>query len=907
MNVYYPQRIPVVSRRWFRLALPVCLALTLAFLLTPAVSAKTNEGGVLRATLKNDLKVVIVPNHLAPAVTTMMNYRVGGVETPEGFPGMAHAQEHMMFRGSPGLSASQLAAISDAMGGRFNAQTQQSVTQYFFTVPASDLQVALHIQAVRMRGVKDTEKLWKKERGAIKQEVARDLSDPSYVFYKKLLAHLFKGTPYAQDALGTQKSFDETTGKMLHKFYDNWYAPNNATLVIVGDVEPKKTLEKVKSLFADIPTKKLPSRPEIKLQPVKPAHLSLPTDKPYGLSVVAFRTPGYDSADYAATRVLARVLSSQRGRLYSKLVPNGKALAAGFQLQTFPQAGVGFAYGVFPKGGDGKKLLENMKQLLKKDVKSGIPESLVKAAKRREATIAAARKDSISGLARAWSQALTVEGRHSPDQIVQEIEQVSTKDVEKAARRYLNQGHAVTAVLTPQGGGTTENAPSKGTGKESFAPKNAKPVKLPDWAQKHLNTVSVPPRLVKPSVSTLKNGIKLIVQQENTSNTVRVYGHIRNKPGLSEPQGQEGITEVLDSLFPYGTDSLGRLAFHKALDKIGAAESAGTDFSLTVLKPHFDDGVMLLADNELHPGLPKKPFQVVRQKTAAQWAGKLQSPDFLAGQALKKALYPKGDPKVRHPSPESVSSLKLKNVRAYHNKVFRPDETTIVVIGNISPKAAKRAIKKYFGDWKAKGPKPDTNLPEVPPNKAKTVFVPDPSRVQDSVTLSETMGLTRSNPDYYALKMGNYVLSRGFYASRLYKELRQRRGLVYFVVSSIDANKTRSHFAVDYASEPSKVSEARSVIIHNLDKMQNKLIGNDELHRVRAELVRGIPLSQSSQSSIAHQLLYYASHDLPLDEPHVAAERYMKLGPKDIKAAYAKWLRPKDFVQVTQGPKKKQH
>src|SRR5215471_20619782 len=106
---------------------------------------------VSRATLDNGLRVVIVRNSLAPVVTTVVNYLVGSNESPEGFPGTAHAVEHMMFRGSPNLSADQLANIAAAMGGDFNAETQQSVTRYFFTVPKQNLDVALRIESIRMR------------------------------------------------------------------------------------------------------------------------------------------------------------------------------------------------------------------------------------------------------------------------------------------------------------------------------------------------------------------------------------------------------------------------------------------------------------------------------------------------------------------------------------------------------------------------------------------------------------------------------------------------------------------------------------------------------------------------------------------------------------------------------------
>jgi len=164
----------------------------------PAIS-----GEVTKATLENGLRVVIIQNSLAPVVTTQVNYLVGSNEAPPGFPGMAHAQEHMMFRGNPGLSSDQLSSITAAMGGEFNAQTQQTVTQYFFTIPANNLETALHVEAVRMSGVLDSDELWKEERGAIEQEVVQDLSDPQYILISKLLAKLYQGTPYEHDALGT--------------------------------------------------------------------------------------------------------------------------------------------------------------------------------------------------------------------------------------------------------------------------------------------------------------------------------------------------------------------------------------------------------------------------------------------------------------------------------------------------------------------------------------------------------------------------------------------------------------------------------------------------------------------------------------------------------------------------------
>ncbi len=280
------------------------LAIVLAA--TVAAPQQSAPNSVVRATLDNGLRVVIVRDPLAPVATIEENYLVGGDDTPAGFPGMAHAQEHMAFRGCAGLSADQIAAINAQLGGSVNADTQQTITQYFVTVPAQDLEVALRVDSACMQDVEDSQEQWAEERGAIEQEVSRDLSNPTYKFITRLNQDLFAGTPYAHDALGTKQSFDATTGEMLKKFYRDWYAPNNAVLVITGDLDPAAALAKVKQLYGPIKRKPVPQHPEINLQPVKADSFTLDSNMPYELVFLAFRMPGTDSPDFAAARISKR-------------------------------------------------------------------------------------------------------------------------------------------------------------------------------------------------------------------------------------------------------------------------------------------------------------------------------------------------------------------------------------------------------------------------------------------------------------------------------------------------------------------------------------------------------------------------------------------------------------------------
>ena len=326
--------------------------LPLLFLLTVCASRlnAADPSNVTRATLSNGLQVVIVRNALAPVVTVELNFKVGGDETPPGFPGSAHAEEHMAFRGCTGMTADQTAAIYAQLGGRDNADTQQNITQYFTTVPAADLDVALQAQAACLRGVDDSEEEWAHERGAIEQEVSRDLSNPTYKFIDRLNTDMFAGTPYSHDPLGTRPSFDATTGAMLHDFYKQWYTPGNAILVIVGDVDPAATLAKIKQLYGDIPNHPIPAHPAINLTPVKPETFTLDSNLPYVLGFIAYRMPGTDATeDYAATQILSDILASQRGDIYG-MVPAGKALYASFGVaESYPKASVGFAEIALPR------------------------------------------------------------------------------------------------------------------------------------------------------------------------------------------------------------------------------------------------------------------------------------------------------------------------------------------------------------------------------------------------------------------------------------------------------------------------------------------------------------------------------------------------------------------------------
>jgi zinc protease len=882
--------------RSFRLTI---VAAVTAAAICLALPANASSLTVTRATLPNGLKVVVVHNPLAPVVSTVLNYEVGSDE--QTVDGEAHALEHMMFRGSRSLSSSQLMDTVSLTGGDFDADTEDAVTQYFFTVPSQYLDIALRLERSRASGLSLAADQWRQERGAITQEVTQDNSNAIYRIFEKMLDRVLAGTPYAKNGLGTVYGFaHQVNTPVIKQFYSTWYHPNNAVYIIVGDVDGPATIAKIKALWGDLPAAKLPTRPAVKLGPVTSKVYRDTSDQPYTIVLLGYRLPGYDSPDYAASQILQDVLSSQRSDLYG-LTASGKALYTGFQAQTFRQAAMGLAVGVVPVSVKPETIDQEMRDVIDAYRTSGVPDDLVEASKRREISQLEFNANSIEDQAFQWSQAVAVQRLSSPEAMENAFANVTTADVNRVLRAYVDNNRVVAAYAVPKNSGAIGGGGS-GPGKEDnmVPPKTHQP--LPVWAQDILKHLSVPPKTLSPTSMTLANGIRLIVQPETITKTVVVSGQIENNPFVQEPADQRGLNDLTSGLFPFGTTTYSRVQYQTELDKISATVSAGTDFGVEVLSKDFDRGVQLLADDELHPAFDPKSFAIVQGQQVGQMQGEVTSPDYLAQVALNNALYPPGDPYRDFATVKSVSSVTLDNVKSWYAAAYRPDLTTIVVIGDTTPDAARATIEKYFGAWTATGPKPQTEAPAVPANTSSQVVVPAHGRVQSSVELVELNDVRRTDPDWAPLLLANAALTGGFYSSILYHDLREVHGYAYSVGSALHTGKTRSSFQVTYACDPQNILPAQAAVVADLQRMQTTPLSQTDLLRAKALLLGDVPIQQASYGGVSTMFLRYSSQGLPLDEYQLDAQNYLSASAAQVQAAFAKWIRPTGFVRIVTGP-----
>jgi zinc protease len=871
-----------------------------------ASSVAARPDDVLKATLANGLRVVIVRNEIAPVVATDVAYLVGSRDDPPAFPGMAHAQEHMMFRGTKNLSTGELGTLATALGGDFNAATSDTITEFKFTVPAADFDAVLHVEADRMRDVLDAQAQWQNERGAIEQEVLRDESSPGADFFREAQALAFAGTDYAHQGVGTRAAFDRLTGTDLKAFWLRWYAPNNAVLVVAGDVDPAQALAQIRARFEAIPARPVPAHAVARFAPLRRTVLRRPSSLTYPLAAVGFRLPGLDSPDFLASYVLQEILNSERGPLRA-LVDSGEALDGEWvSLPYDPEAQLAFATAALRPGADPSAMTGRLDQVVTTVAERGIPDELFQSVKRRLIADQELSRNSIASLASDWATTIAVDREPSIAREQELIANVTLADVDRVAKRYLDVSHTVVGALTPSLD-ATQNAPPAPPvqGPEKPMDAQAPVAHLPSWAEQLVTHVALAPPRAAPVRTVLASGITLIVAPETISDSVFLFGDVRSNSDLQEPEGKEGVSAVLAGIFGQGTATQDRATFQRAQDEIDTSVSAGARFGLQTTSRSFERAVALLAQNELTPRFDQPTFELAERRAVDQLATAQNGSGTIVERRAAMKLLPAGDPELREPTVAEMRALSLDDVKAYASSTLRPDLTTIVVVGNVTPAEAQAAVERYFGGWHAVGPAPALDLPSVPLNAPADIKLSPPGLAQDSAMFEQILTLTRSSPQYYPLALGNAIFGGGEVGpeqSRLFRDLRQNAGLVYSIGSRLSVGRTRSKFTVDFACSPANESRIAALIDGEVAKMKSEPVGDFELALMKASIVRRTILADASETSIGATLLANASGGLPLDQDRLDAQQLLRTDAKAVQSAFASYVHPENFVRVVEGP-----
>ncbi|MCP4448297.1 MAG: insulinase family protein [Myxococcales bacterium] len=405
-------------------------------------------------TLENGLQVAFLPMPTAPSVTVQVWYHVGSKNEAKDRRGSAHMFEHMMFKGSENLRAEEHARHLSSLGGYVNAFTTEDVTAYHNTLPSEHMDFAVQIEAERMRNLWFRDDMIATEKEVVKEEIRQQENNPLYVGFLRFLEMAFRAHPYSWTAGGDLEDLDATTTEDLKRFYDRYYVPNNALLIVVGKAESKAVRASAEKWFAPIPMgQERPAFPaELTETPQSEKRREVVTPAQIGLVMRGYHIPEAKHPDVHALRVLALILSGgESSRLYEQIVRKQKlAVQAGGQLVIREHPGLMMILGVYLNAAKGNALEAALATEVAKLRKGLVSKAeLAKAKKQLQAQLVYG-MESVTGIASqigySWIQ------RGDAGQFVNDLaalEAVTSADIRRVAELYLGDAQSTVVVIPP--------------------------------------------------------------------------------------------------------------------------------------------------------------------------------------------------------------------------------------------------------------------------------------------------------------------------------------------------------------------------------------------------------------------------------------------------------------------------
>ncbi len=880
----------------------LALVASIALFPTPA-SAQNGPGdaGIYTTTLSNGLKVVVVEDRAAPVVQTSMWYGFGSLDETTGKTGLAHALEHMLFRGTNEVSAGGLDDIVARLGAQMNGETTYDYTHFYFEMPSDKIDDALFIEADRMQHAALRASDWAVERNAVLNEIDGDLSSPFFNLLSRVRAAAFPDQPAGRTPVGNRSDVANASVADIARYYREWYAPNNATLVVTGDVSHQTVFAKAQRYFGAIPSKTLPPSPSRNPVPAS-GQRTVEAEFPFPFEILdlAYAIPGDTQAGEPAVSTLATLLENQRSPFYKALVQTNVALAIEANADTQLRGGLAQRLHRAQSRPYQRRSASDLSKYDRPGARTGFSPDLVAAAKRLTIAERLYSADSIDGIGDLAGYTYGIVGEKIGDED-RRLAALTGDDLLAAARKYLSKptvvGHLRPNANPPRGNSSKSDAAAS----DDFSKRvPSGPIVDPAWISKAVRTPTTARSTLSPTTFTLANGVRVIVQQKTDRPTFVLRGNIASSPAF-QPPGNEGISRLASSVADYGSDKYPFEQRRKATDEMGAFVDTGQGFSAQGEAGDFERIVDILADGEAHPSFAEPWLSIER----SQLANSLQSESSISGVMIDRSydrlLLASDDPTLRQPTAESVQRITREDLASYAARYWRPDLTTIAVVGNLSPERVRSALESAFGSWQATGPKPNPHLMAMPPASRGHDYIGTAAN-QVFIRLGQP-AVSRSNPDYDTFLVLNQILGgSGAFESRLWQEMRQKRGLVYSVGSSVSANADRGDFRVELSASPQRVVEAVKFVRSQLEQLQSEPVSATELQEAKVRLVSDALLDEASSSGQAKQVLDILTSNLPLDYYRTLNDRFARITAADVQRVAKEYLKPQRLVEVYAGP-----
>ncbi len=885
-----------------RRSLPTLAVALAALLLVCAGSAHAapGDGGVYTTTLGNGLKVVVVEDHAAPVVQVATWYRFGSLYETPGKTGLAHALEHMTFRGTEHVSAGALDDITARLGAEMNGETDYDYTQFYFVMPADKADVALYLESERMHDALIHQEDWNIERGAVLSELDGDDSSPFFSLLSRVRAAAYPGLPNGRTPIGKRSDVADATAADIKRYYDEWYAPNNAALIVAGDVDHASVFAKAKRFFGDIPSKKLPAIALASPKATSGATVESAFPFPFEVLDLAYAVPGDTEKGEPEVSTLATLIPNERSPFYQALVQSNIALDIDANADTQLKGGLLHVFITLNPGHSSDEAQTVFQTTMNNLIANGISPDLATAARAQTVAERVYSADSITGFGALVGYTYGVVGERISDED-KRLASLTPTDLDAALKRYMAHptvvGHLRPSDTPPKG--NSEKSTAGASDNFSNRVPNG-PIVEPAWVRTAAATPTTARSKLRPVAFTLSNGIHVIVQEKPDRPTFLLRGEISSTPAF-QPYAREGISRLASAAADYGSANYPFEVRRKTVDELGAVVNNGTSFSAQGMSADFQRILNIVADGQINPTFPDPWFTLERDQLANSLQSENNISGVMADHAYAHLLLAPDDPALRFASHDTVSAITRDDVLAYARSYWRPDLTSIVVVGDLSPDRVRSALESAFGSWKASGPTPNTKLQPLPPATGGSSYIGTAAN-EVYVRLGQP-AIGRNSPDYDAMAVLVQILGgEGAFESRLWQELRQKRGLVYSSQAVLTADEYRGDLKIELNAAPSKVLPAISLVRRELERLQSQPVSETELMEARTRLVNTALLSEESSDGQADELMDVASNHLPLDYYRTLADRYARVSAADVQRVAREYLHPGQLIEIFAGP-----
>lgn len=913
------------------------LTIGLSVLLTACSSQNKTDFDVNyeKFTLDNGLEVIFHEDKSDPVTAVALTFHVGSAREVEGKTGFAHLFEHLLFLESENLGKGGLDEMSSRIGGSgANGSTSRDRTNYFQTVPNDALEKMIWAEADKLGFFINTvtENVVAKEKQVVKNEKRQGVDNApyghvSYVVGKNLYP---KNHPYNWQVIGSLEDLQNATLQDVKEFYEKWYVPNNATLVIAGDFDKKQAKKWVHKYFDDIPRGddiKTLEKQAVSLENTKKLYYE---DNFARLPELRYTWPTVEMyhKDSYALDILAKLLSSGKKSPFNKVIVEDKQLSSSVFLSNYSSELAGEASLVIRAnpGTDLDDVATAVNQAFQKFEDESFTESDLNRIK------AGIETQFYQGLASVLGKAFQLAQYNifadDPGFASKDIENtlnVTKEDIMRVYEKYIKDKYYVQTSFVPKGAkdlaisGSTladvvEEEITDSGEDESFAiESDSSYERTPSSFDR---TVEPPygksPTIKVPEIwtSSLNNGVDVYGIENDELPLVEFRLQI-NGGLLLEDIDKTGVSNLMSQLLTKGTANKTPEELEEEIDKLGARISVRSGkesitISGTTLERNYDKTMALVEEILLEPRWDENEFKLVKQSIKSQILQQAANPNSIASTQFDKLLYGEDSILAQNiaGTTESIEQITIEDLKGYYNNYISPNVSNFHVVGSIKKNKVLSSLSKLENNWA------DTNveLPEINVNnnvESSKVYFYDVPNAKQSVFRFGYPALAETDADFYPATVMNYILGGGGFASRLTQELREGKGYTYGIGSGFSGSKITGPFTISSSVRTNITYQAAALVKQILEQYPTTFT-EDDLSTTKSFLLKSNARSFETMSAKLGILQKISSYGWSPDYIKERENIVENITQEDIQKLAEKYIQPDKMIWLIVGDAKSQ-